>query len=244
MNNIFNEIDALKQEIDAFKPFSGHLLKQLKDYYKIGLTYTSNALEGNSLTETETKVLLEDGLTAGGKPLRDCLEALGHGEAYEFLYTLTGGNQITGSDIQKLHHLFYRHIDEETAGRYRTEKVIITGSQYTLPSPETVPALMENFIHEMNRIGDSVHPVKMAALAHKEFVFIHPFIDGNGRVARLLMNLILLKKGYGVTIIPPVLRGEYIRLLEKAHRDDAGFIDFIAGRVKETQKDYLRLLRE
>lgn len=79
MLKIFTEIDALKTELDSFKPFSGHLLRQLKDYYKIGLTYSSNAVEGNSLTETETKVILENGLTVGGKPLKDCLEAIGHG---------------------------------------------------------------------------------------------------------------------------------------------------------------------
>ncbi len=241
---IFDEIDVLQKEIDAFRPLSKHLFREFKEYYRIGLTYTSNALEGNSLTETETKVILEDGITIGGKPIKDYYEALGHSEAYDFMYQLVKKKAfLTEGSIKKLHKLFYKRISEKEAGKYRKERVFISGSQYSLPIPEKVPLLMEKFVGRLEELAKNYHPVEYAALVHKEFVFIHPFIDGNGRVARLLMNLIFLQKGYVIALIPPVLRGEYIQKIEKAHTDHRDFVRFIARALKETQKDYLRLLK-
>lgn len=243
MTEILKEIDKLQDEINAFRPLPANTVKQLKEYYRVGLTYTSNALEGNSLTETETKVILEDGITIGGKPIKDYYEALGHSEAYDYIYKLAKDKDFTEDDVKKLHKFFYHRIDETRAGKYRKEKVFISGSQYTLPGPEKVPDLMKGFIAKMKDVSKNRHPVEYSALAHKELVFIHPFVDGNGRVARLLMNLILLQKDYVIAIIPPILRREYIQALEKAHTDDKPFIEFIARTVRETQKDYLRLLR-
>lgn len=240
---IFEKVDNLKREIDAFRLFSESLLKQLREYYRIGLTYTSNALEGNLLTETETKIVLEDGLTAGGKPIRDYLEAIGHSKAYDYIYSLSNKREITEENIKQLHKLFFSNIDENEAGKYRKQKVFISGSEYTVVEPNAVPGLMKDFVEQLEHMRDTYHPIEFAALVHKEFVFIHPFIDGNGRVARLLLNLVLLQEGYTIAIIPPVLRREYIDLLEKAHRDDRDFISFIGERVLETQKDYLRLLK-
>lgn len=243
MTKLFKEIDDFKKEIDSYKPFSPHILKQLKEYYRIGLTFASNALEGNSLTETETKIVLEDGLTVGGKPIREYLEALGHSSAYDYMFSLIAKSEIKEKDIKKLHYLFYRYIDDKNCGKYRKENVFITGSKYILPKVEEVPELMVNYIGEIQNLRKQFHPLKFAALVHKEFVFIHPFIDGNGRVARLLMNLALLQEGYTIAVIPPILRAEYINMLEKAHEEEQDFIVFIAERVKETQKDYLRLLK-
>lgn len=125
-------------------------------------------------------------------------------------------------------------------GRLRTERVIITGSRYPTPAPEKIPGQMADLVQWMRDNGPSLHPVRFAAQVHKRFVFIHPFIDGNGRIARLLMNLCLLRHGYTLAIVPPILRGEYIALLERAHREDGGFEYFIGERVLETQKDILR----
>ncbi len=243
MQGIFSEIDKLQEEINSFRPLSANILKQLKEYYRVGLTYSSNAIEGNSLTETETKVILEDGITVGGKPIKDYYEALGHSEAYDYIYKLSKDNSFTEDDIKKLHKLFYYRIDEAKAGKYRKEKVFISGSKYTLPGPEKVSGLMRDFIGKVKGVEKKIHPVEYSAIAHKEFVFIHPFVDGNGRVARLLMNLILLQKGYCIAVIPPILRRDYINALEKAHTDEKYFKEFIAQAVRETQKDYLRLLR-
>jgi Fic family protein len=237
-----DEIDKLYKEIAALQPLSESLQKQLRAYYRIGLTYASNALEGNSLTETETKVLLEDGLTVGGKPMRDHFEAIGHGEAYDYMHSLVGTKLIAEADIKEMHRLFYRHIDAREAGEYRKQKVFISGSRFIPPSPEEVPALMRALEERWARLRRENHPVVFAALAHKEFVFIHPFIDGNGRVARLLMNLALIQEGFPVAVIPPVLRVEYINALERAHGDEQGFVEFIAERVKETLREYLRMV--
>ncbi len=245
MNQILKEIDTFQKEINSFRPLSDNILKQLKEYYKIGLTYTSNALEGNSLTETETKIVLEDGITIGGKPVRDFYEAMGHAQAYDLIYEIAKNKKsFNEEDIKQLHKLFYYRIDEKNAGAYRKEKVIITGSKYACPNPSEIPNLMKKLIKNLSREKGKLHPVEFAAQAHKEFVFIHPFVDGNGRVARLLMNLALLQADFVIAIIPPVLRVEYIQALENARVDDKPFMNFIAGRVKETQKDYLRLLKK
>jgi len=241
--SLLNEIDKLQEEINSFRPLDTKIIKQLKDYYRIGLTYTSNALEGNSLTESETKVVLEDGITIGGKPLKDHYEAEGHGEAYDFMHTLMKNNMLTESHIKELHKLFYYRIDHINAGIYRKEKIFVTGSRYKFPNPEKIEILMKDFIESLPDLRIKNHPVTFSALVHRTFVFIHPFIDGNGRVARLLMNLVLLQSGFVIAIIPPILRAQYIELLEKAPTDSNPFIEFIANRVKETQKDYLRLLR-
>jgi Fic family protein len=239
--DIFHEIDSLQKEIHSYKPLNSDFLKQIREYYKIGLTFSSNALEGNTLTESETKIVLEEGITIGGKPLKDHFEVIGHAEAYDFLFTLVQNRIVHEKDLQQLHKLIYFRIDEKNAGKYRSQKAIITGSKYPLPKPNDLPLLMEKFIPRIEALRKEHHPVKAAALAHKEFVFIHPFIDGNGRTARLLMNLLLLQEGYNISIIPPITRREYIDALEEAHVDAQAFIHFIARMVRETQKDYLRL---
>ena len=240
--NIYERIDANKKVIDIVRPFEGDMLDQIKAYYRIGLTWTSNALEGNSLTEVETKVLLEDGLTVGGKPLRDTFEALGHAEAYDFMFTLLRNRVISESDALTMHRMFYKGIDAEYAGRYRDKKVFITGSKYPLCEVSKIAGEMKKLFAWANTERDAWHPVEFAAQLHKRFVFIHPFIDGNGRLSRLLMNTALIQDGYMMAVIPPVLRHEYISLLERAHMDDRPFMDFIANRVLETEKDIMRLL--
>jgi len=243
MKELLNEIDKLQAEINKYRPLDSKLIEQQKEYFRIGLTYTSNALEGNSLTETETKVVIEEGITIGGKPLKDHFEAIGHSEAFDFIYTLAKGTAIAEQDIKELHRLFYFRIDKENAGKYRKVKAYITGSKFPLPPPAEIPGLMKKFIAQLKRQRGKKHPVELAALAHKELVFIHPFADGNGRVGRLLMNLILLQDGFTITIIPPVVRPDYLRALEKAHTSDNDFIELIARMVRETQKDFLRLFK-
>ena len=203
---ILRKIDLFQKEIHALRPMEGEMLGQIQEYYRIGLTWTSNALEGNSLTESETKVLLEDGLTVGGKPLRDVFEAV-------------------------------------DAGRYRDVRVLITGSQYPVAVPEKIQREMDSLFAWVQKEREGYHPVEFAAQLHKRFVFIHPFKDGNGRVARLLMNLALIQDGYLPVVVPPILRGDYVSLLERAHRDDGDFMEFIAEREFESQKEILRLFQ-
>lgn len=240
----FRECEDYKARIDAYRPLPKETVKSLRAYYKIGLTYSSNALEGNSLTESETKVVIEDGLTIGGKPMKDVYEAVGHAKAYDYMYDLDKTKPLTQADILKLHELFYTKIDKEHAGVYRAVRVFISGSKHPTPGPEKVAPLMKAFVTWFNAYEHKLHPVEFAALAHQKFVFIHPFVDGNGRVSRLLMNLALLRAGYNISVIPPVLRNEYIWTLEKAHTDTTPFIQFILARVVETQKELLRLFGE
>lgn len=226
----------------AMRPLAPETLKSLRDYYRVGLTFSSNALEGNSLTESETKVVIEDGLTIEGKPLRDVYEAVGHAKAYDYLFQLATNKTLEEKDILELHRLFYQQIDPEHAGKYRQVPVFISGSKYLVTPPQNVRAEMKKFVNWFNKQETKLHPVEFAALTHKKFVFIHPFIDGNGRLSRLLMNLAFIRNEYSIAIIPAVLRHEYIASLEKAHEDDTIFREFIADRVIATQMDLLRLL--
>ena len=120
--SVFQKIDALKAKIDGHRPIDAYMLKQVREYFRIGMTYSSNALEGNSLTETETKIVIEDGITIGGKPVKDHLEALGHSEAYDLLFRLAKGRDITEANVKELHRLFYYRIDAKQAGKYRKQR--------------------------------------------------------------------------------------------------------------------------
>lgn len=237
------KLDALQAEISEYRPFGPELIDQIRKYYRVGLVYTSNALEGYTYTESETKVLLEDGLTAGGKPLRDTFAVIGHAKAYDHMFTLLQARGVTEKDILHYHALLEGSLENEAqAGHYRTKQSFISGSKYPLTRPEDIPAAMDGFFQFIDTRKDEMHPVEFAARAHKELVFIHPFADGNGRVSRLVMNTLLIQRGYLPAIIPPVLRSEYIALLEKAHENDAEFTAFIIDREIETQKEMLRLL--
>jgi len=244
---LFEKADFYRSMINSFRPLTDIEIKSLKDYFKISLTYTSNAIEGNMLTETETKILIEDGLTVGGKPIKDYYEAAGHAEAYEYMWSIAMDKDavISESLIKKLHRLFYRKIDEDKAGEYRTEQIFITGTEYIPPPPGDVPALMKKFVQNINREKKRLHAIEWSAMLHKGLVDIHPFIDGNGRTARLLMNLALIQSGYGLAVIPPILRGDYIttlRISQTANNTEP-FICLIATCVIETQKDYCRMFK-
>ncbi len=244
MNEKYKIAEANNQKLLALRPLPPETLQSLRDYYRIGLTFSSNALEGNSLTESETKVVIEDGLTIQGKPLRDVYEAVGHAKAYDYIYELATNKTLKEDDILLLHNMFYSQIDQEQAGTYRAVSVFISGSRYSVTPPQKIASEMKKFMAWINKNELKIQPVEFAALVHKKFVFIHPFIDGNGRLARLLMNLVLLRNEYSIALIPAVLRNEYIASLELAHTDDTRFREFIADRIIATQLDLLRLLDE
>jgi Fic family protein len=246
---LYEKADRYKNRIASARPLGAREAKNLDEYFKVGLTFSSNALEGNTLTITETKVLLEDGLTVGGKPIRDYYEATGHARAYELMLTLARQRDtpLLEEQILKLHQLFYALLDEENAGVYRKVSIFITGTDYVPPAPNEVPSAMKAYVAGMNALRGSVHPIEYAARLHQGLAAIHPFVDGNGRTARLLMNLALVQDGFGIAIIPPVRRGEYIDALRAAqrakHPDDAPFLSLMAECVIETQRDYCRLLQ-
>lgn len=241
--NRLQDIDDLKAKIDSFRPLSEDVLKQIQEYYKIGLTYSSNALEGNTLDLAETKVVIEDGLTINGKPLRDHLETLGHASAFNKLLELAKSNTINEENIKILHKIFYEKIDSDNAGNYRQKPVIVTGANVNFPLPKELDDKMQEFVSMLPQLKQDLHAVEYAAMLHALFVNIHPFIDGNGRVARLIMNLALLQSGYNITIIPPVVRADYIRALQDSnHNNYKPFINFVSEMVFEAQKEYLKII--
>jgi Fic family protein len=238
------DIDKLKNEIDQYSPLSSYFMLILKEYFRIGLTYSSNALEGNTLTETETKVILEDGLAIGGKTMKEHFEVVGHSQAYDFMWSKAQDDHFTESDIRELHHLFYYRIDEKNAGSYRTVPVCISGTDFEFPKPSWLATLMDKFIQEIPELRKQYHPVEFAAMVHVRFINIHPFIDGNGRTARLLMNLVLLQNGYPITIIPPIMRSAYISTIQQTNKNNiTPFLHFISEMVYESSKEYLRLIK-
>lgn len=241
---MINRINRYKAALDAARPFDSDMLKELRDYYKIGLTWSSNALEGNTLTISETKVVLEDGLTVGGKPLRDIYETTGHGAAYDFMFSLSHKRTISVEDIKTIHRIFYQQIDAEQAGVWRKRPIIVTGTDYVFPAPDEIEGLMNQLGAWIKEERDKLNPIEFAALLHLRLVSIHPFIDGNGRTSRLVMNLALLQDGYQFALIPPICRADYLATIRRYQRkgDSKPFVDFIADRVLESEKDMMRLL--
>lgn len=213
-------LDALakkKVRLDAFRPLPPELVRNLEAWFLVELTYTSNALEGNTLTRKETAAVVEKGLTVGGKTLVEHLEATNHAKAVQGVMRLAQlrTQELKLADLLRIHETVLRGINDDHAGQFRRVPVRISGSPVILPNPVKVPDLMDTFIEWLITDSDS-HPVELAAEAHYQFVTIHPFVDGNGRTARLLMNLILMQHGYPPAIIRTRDRLKYISGLEKA----------------------------
>ena len=212
--------------MDSFRPLPSELVKNLDEWFKIELTYTSNAIEGNTLTRAETALVVEKGLTVQGKSLKEHLEATNHAEALDYVKKLVNQKRhdLTLDTIFNIHSLILKKIEESNAGRYRTQHVRLTGSTTVLPNPLKVPDLMDEFIAWL--VGENNnHIVGIAADAHYKLVSIHPFTDGNGRTSRLLMNLLLIQEGYPPAIIRKEDRLAYINSLEKA-QTGGGMEDF------------------
>ena len=240
------KIDELHNKISTYRPFSDeNLLRQIQDFYRVDCTWSSNAIEGSTYTLSETKILLEDGLTAGGKPLRDAIAVIGHGKAYDYMFSILSASCVRENDILYMHSLLSGSLENNAkAGKYRNNPILVTGSKYSTAAYKDIPKKMSLLLRDQDRLLVNNHPVVAAAKMHKEFVFIHPFGDGNGRIARLLMNCILLQHGFLPISIPPVLRNEYVQSLEKAHNNDDDFVNMIIRAEYETEKDFLRMIND
>ena len=233
INRLIQRIDEGKRVIDKYRPLPRVILSRLRKQLIIEWTYNSNAIEGNTLTLKETLLILEDGLTIGKKSLKEHLEAINHRDAICFVEELASKSQkITERNVREIHSLILKEIDSKYSGRYRDIQVRISGSAHTPPEPLLVQESMERF--SMERLLDTEdHPVIQAAMAHFELVSIHPFVDGNGRTARLLMNLILIKNGYFPAIILKNDRKKYYDALEKGHRKNTDDFVFLVARAME-----------
>ncbi len=211
----FEKIDELQAVFSRLNT-SQSLLNKLHEDLIIRWTYNSNAIEGNTLTLQETKVVLE-GVTVAGKSIVEHLEVVNHKEAILFVEQLAGeNNQLSAHNIKSLHQLVLTKIDDNNAGKYRTESVIISGAEHKPPSFLDVPTQMQDFVVWCQNNSD-MHPVMMAARIHTDFVGIHPFVDGNGRTARLLMNLSLLKNKFPAIVIKNEDKLSYYQALDIAH---------------------------
>ena len=242
-NNFFDEVDNLKKELDNKRPIPKDTLRTLQEKINLEWTYNSNGIEGNTLTLRETQVVLE-GITVGGKSIKEHLEAINHEHAILFLNDLVKDDDpITEWNIKNIHTLILKEIDDENAGRYRSENVTIKGATHIPPDFVKVPELMEKLILNY-KTWNKYHPIIRATLLHGELVKIHPFVDGNGRTSRLIMNLDLMKHGFNPVIIKKEDRLQYYEALDKAHttKDYTDFVKMITGLEIEMLKEYLKLL--
>jgi Fic family protein len=216
-------------------------LKNLQEWYRVETTYTSNALEGNTLTSSETAIVVEKGLTIGGKTVQEHLEAINHAHAFDYIVSLVNESRqnVTLRQIKNIHQLVLKDIDNTNAGGWRQIHIKISGSSYEFPPPWKLPELMEEF--ETWLTSSTEHPVIVAAEAHLRLVTIHPFVDGNGRTARLLMNLLLMQAGYPPAIIHPKVRVQYIESLVQAQQfgNIDPFLSLITTAVDESLDIYL-----
>lgn len=236
-------IDELKNRLDSLRPLPAEAVRNLEEVYRVEWTYNSNAIEGNTLTLLETKLVLEQGLTIGGKKLREHFEVINHAEAIAYIQELLRQDQeLTEYVVKSIHHLVLKNIADD-AGRYRMVNVRISGSQHVPPHYTVVSEKMEELMKWYENQQGLMHPVLLAAEFHFRFVFVHPFSDGNGRSARLLMNLILMKHGYPPAIVKAAdtVRMRYYETLEEASVQGQlePFIQLIMECVADSLQAYL-----
>ena len=245
---LLQECDNLKSRLSELRPLPAEALKKIEEAFAIEYTYESNRIEGNTLTLQETELVVNEGVTIAGKSMREHLEAINHAEAIDYIKDFAKSElEISERTIKEIHVLVLHGINRENAGRYRTVPVMIAGSQYLPPQPYLIEKQMEDFILNLQQMEiQGVHPILIAAYLHDELVRIHPFIDGNGRTSRLLMNLYLLRKGY--TLVS--LKGSndekiaYYKALEASHTEKQPevFQVFVAEAVRNSLKRYLSVL--
>lgn len=223
INVMLKEVDVQKEQLSALRPLPEEALKKIQDALDIEYTYESNRIEGNTLTLQETALVVNEGVTISGKSMREHLEAINHAEAISYIKDIAKQDiEISERTIKEIHALILHGIDRENAGRYRTVPVMISGSTHMPPQPYLIEKQMEDFILRFKQMeAEKVHPVLIAAYLHDELVRIHPFIDGNGRTSRLLMNLYLLRHGYVIITLKGSYDAKvnYYKALEMSHTE-------------------------
>lgn len=242
MANLQDRIAARKTELDRLRARAPGGLANFEHVHDLELTYTSNAIEGNTLTAAETTLVVEQGITIGGKPLKDHLEAIDHDAAIRYVRELARrGTPLTESDVCSLHSLVVKRADPDIAGQYADQGryVLTDAGRHSFPSP----ALMGDFARWLRAAPDTP---ETAFTAHRRLVHIHPFNDGNGRTARLLMNLILLRGGYPPVAVRPEDRPAYLVALQQvqAGGSDAAFHQLLYERLDTTLGEYVGAARE
>lgn len=241
------EIDELKDKWTAEKPLNSTQLRKMKEFFNIAYTYESNRIEGNTLTLQETHLVVNEGITIGGKSVREHLEAINHSEAIDYLENLVNKDAVFNRRVLlELHYLILKGIDREYAGKFRNVPVRISGSEHIPPQPYMLEKLMEEyFIHYENH-KDTMHPVILASEMQERLVSIHPFVDGNGRTSRLVMNLILMRHGFPIANLKGDLESRlaYYKALEnvQVQNDPSVFYDLVINAVKDSLHRHLEMV--
>jgi len=239
-------IEQKLKTLNSFRPLPTSLVVKLQEQFQIEMTYNSNGIEGNSLTLKETFLVINEGITIKGKPLKDHLEAKDHFEALNYLSDLVEHDKRhTFSEvlIRQLHELIMQETDRDWAGKYRNANVIISGADHTPPEAIEVPRKMNDFVGWIKNNKKQLNPIELAAIAQHKLVYIHPFFDGNGRVSRLVMNLFLMQKGYPLATVLKNDRKKYYSVLDKADKGDyTPLVRFVAQNVERSLNMYLNII--
>ena len=247
---LLQECDELKTRLSSLRPLPMEALKKIEDALAIEYTYESNRIEGNTLTLQETELVVNEGVTIAGKSMREHLEAINHAEAIDYIKDFArSGIEISERTIKEIHALILHGINRENAGRYRSVPVLISGSRHIPPQPYLIDKLMEDFMIRYREMeGEKVHPVLIATYLHDELVRIHPFIDGNGRTSRLLMNLYLLRNGYVIVNLKGTdeSKSAYYTALEASYIEKCpeAFQKLVAEAAIASMRRYLSILGE
>jgi len=231
---LFARLEDKKTQLDTLRPLPVAAIKRLNEQITVEWIYNSNAIEGNTLTLRETQLILETGLTIGGKSLREHFEVINHKAAIDYVEHLAQQDvPLTALHVREIHQIVLTKIDAENAGQYRRTPVRIAGAAHIPPDSWEIPRLMLEWESWLQEAAAELHPVAWAALAHHCLVAIHPFIDGNGRTARLVMNLLLFQKGYPPTIILRTNRRQYYQVLMRADQGTPEPLVNFVGRAVE-----------
>ncbi len=244
LKKLLIEIDRKKKMLSEYREFDSFRIAQALE---LEYTFESNRIEGNTLTLKETDLVINEGLTISGKSMREHLEAINHKEAIDYIkYLIDKNSEISEREILSIHNLILRGIDPSNAGKYRTVQVMIKGSEHLPPAPYLVAKQMEDLMLWYHSNKSQLHPIVLAAEMHERLVTIHPFIDGNGRTSRLIMNLVLLKHGYTIANIKgdSENRMVYYSSLEKAQtkNDKEDFIELVAQYEYTAISRYLNII--
>lgn len=241
----FSKIDQLKEQLASLRPLNDTELKRLREEFMIENTYNSNAIEGNTLTLRETALILQEGVTIAQKPIKEHSEAIGHKDAFEYVVTLADTHSpLTERVIKDIHSLILMN-DANNKGVYRSVPVRILGANHTPPQPYLVPVQMEQLIADYETMKREKHVIEAIAEFHLRFEGIHPFIDGNGRTGRLVLNLELMKAGLLPVNVKFADRALYYSCFDEYYSDQRSadpMIELISKYESEELQRYIALL--
>ncbi|ABW19461.1 Fic family protein [Alkaliphilus oremlandii] len=242
---MFNKIEKLKSKLNEYRPLTSDEVRRLREEFLINFTYNSNAIEGNTLTLQETALILKEGITIDEKPLKDHLEAVGHKDAFYYIEELVKDKvDLSENAIKDIHTLVLMDKPQQR-GMYRRIPVTILGAVHEPPQPYLVPVLMEQLLREYKEEMKDKHIIEKVALFHLKFEGVHPFIDGNGRTGRLILNLELMKEGYPPINIKFQDRKKYYDCFSDYHLkngDPSMLTTMVANYVEEELEKYISVL--